>query len=97
VNSPLLTSAEPVIMKLGMHIMVPQLISSAYFINLFHQSMCLYRYQSVSLLGNGSVGTLPWQRMHATIEELLEVLFSIRSVSYEEEVYGSVCVTPCRC
>jgi hypothetical protein len=31
-------------MKLGMHIMAPEPISTAYFINPTHQSMCRYVY-----------------------------------------------------
>jgi hypothetical protein len=35
---------EPIFMKLGMYVMEPESISTAYFINLSHQSMCLYVY-----------------------------------------------------
>jgi hypothetical protein len=45
---------EPIIMKLGIYIMTPEPISTAYFINPSHQSVCLYMYP-LSLLGNGSV------------------------------------------
>jgi hypothetical protein len=34
--------SEPMCMKLGMHIMTPDPISTAYFINPSHQSVCLY-------------------------------------------------------
>jgi hypothetical protein len=34
--------AEPIFMKLGMYIMAPELISTTYFINPSHQSVCLY-------------------------------------------------------
>jgi hypothetical protein len=73
---------EPVFMKLGMYIMAPEPISTAYFINPSHQSVCLYVYPLL-LLGSGSVETLPWQQIHATIEELLDVLFSLQSVLYQ--------------
>jgi hypothetical protein len=43
----------------------------------------------LSLLGNSSVNMFPRQRIHA-IEELLDALFSIRSVSYPTRV----CVPP---
>jgi hypothetical protein len=46
-----------------------------------------------SLLGNGSVNTFPRQRILATIEELLDASFSIRSVSYQRRVRGSICVS----
>jgi hypothetical protein len=67
-------------MKLGMYIMAPEPISAAYFINPFHQSVCLYVCMFIprivarqrigkivfllSLLGNGWVKTLPLQRIH---------------------------------
>jgi hypothetical protein len=35
---------EPVVMKLGLYIMAPGPISTAYFINPSHQSVCLYVY-----------------------------------------------------
>jgi hypothetical protein len=51
---------EPVFMKLGMCIMAPEPISTSYFINPSHQSVCLYVYPLL-LLGNDSVKTLPLQ------------------------------------
>jgi hypothetical protein len=36
--------AEPIFMKFGMYIMAPEPILTAYFINLSHQSACLYMY-----------------------------------------------------
>jgi hypothetical protein len=50
---------EPIFMKLGMYIMALEPISTAYFINPSHQCVCM-----CLLLGNGSVKTLPLQRMH---------------------------------
>jgi hypothetical protein len=35
------------------------------------------------LLGNGSVNTFQRQRMHVTIEELFDAVFSVLSVSYQ--------------
>jgi hypothetical protein len=40
---------EPIFMKLGMCIMAPEPISTVYFINPFHQSVCLYLYPPPSL------------------------------------------------
>jgi hypothetical protein len=51
----------------------------SYFIKPSHQPVCL---SSLSLLGNGSIKTLPLQRMYAAIEEFVD-LFLIRSVSYQ--------------
>jgi hypothetical protein len=33
---------DPIFMKLGMYIMAPELVSTAYFINPSHESVCLY-------------------------------------------------------
>jgi hypothetical protein len=52
---------EPVFTKLDVYIMAPEPISAAYFINPSHQSVCLY---ILSLVDNGSVETLPRQRIH---------------------------------
>jgi hypothetical protein len=38
---------EPIFMKLGMYITAPEPISTAYFINPSHHSVCLYVYPSV--------------------------------------------------
>jgi hypothetical protein len=38
---------EPVFMKLGMYIMAPEPISAAYFINPWHQSVCLHVYAPI--------------------------------------------------
>jgi hypothetical protein len=62
---------EPIFMKLHMHIMVPEPISSAYFIN--PTVLCLYVY----------IARVAWNT-RATIEELL-ALFSMRSV-YQKKV-----------
>jgi hypothetical protein len=45
---------EPIFTKLGMYIMAPEPISTAYFINVY----------PLSLIGNGSVKTLPQQLIH---------------------------------
>jgi hypothetical protein len=73
---------ETIFVKLGMYIMAPEPIWTAFFINPSHQSVCLYVYP-LSLLGDGSVRTLPRQRTQAAIEELLDMSFSMRSVSYQ--------------
>jgi hypothetical protein len=48
----------------------------------------------LSLLSNVFVDRFPWQRIHETIEKMLEASFSIRSMSYQRRVYGSVCLFP---
>jgi hypothetical protein len=72
---------EAIFMKLCMYIMSPEPISTAYFINPSHQSVCLHVYPSYcckttarlsvflySVLGNVSVNTFPRQRLHTTID-----------------------------
>jgi hypothetical protein len=71
---------ELIFMKLGMYIMACEPISTAYFVNPPPISLCLYVYPAIG----------PWQRLgknvtaatntHATIEELLDASFSIRSL-----------------
>jgi hypothetical protein len=77
---------EPVFMKLSMYIMAAEPILTAYFIDPFHQSVCLYVYPRLLLLGSGSVDTFPWQRIHTPIEELLEASFYLRCVWYQRNV-----------
>jgi hypothetical protein len=48
---------EPIFIKLGMHITESESVSKPCLINLSHQSMCLH-----TLLGNGSVKSLPCSR-----------------------------------
>jgi hypothetical protein len=38
---------EPIFMKLGMYILALEPISAAYFINPFHQSVCVYVYSLI--------------------------------------------------
>jgi hypothetical protein len=82
--------SEPIFGVFGMYIMAHEPLSTAYFINPFHQSACLYVYHRVLLLGNGSVDMFPWQRIHASTEELWEASFSIESLSYHRTACGSV-------
>jgi hypothetical protein len=61
-------------MKPGMHIIEPEPISTAYFINPSHKSVCLHMYPTI----------VARQRLRknvtaATIEEFLDFSFSMRS------------------
>jgi hypothetical protein len=89
--------SKPIFLKFGMYIMAPEPISVTYFINPSHQSVCLYVYPPLWLLGNGSVDTFPWQQIHVTIEELLEASSPIWSTLYQRRVCGLVCVSPYHC
>jgi uncharacterized protein (DUF486 family) len=74
---------EPVFMKFGMYIMAPKAIATAYFINPFHQSVCLHLYPTIvarQRLGKNITSTT---NIHATIQELLKVSFSMLSVFYQ--------------
>jgi hypothetical protein len=95
--------AEPIFMKLDMYIMATEPISTTYFMNPC-VSVCVFR---LSLQSNGSVKCIPpfgarqrlgkhvpAQRIHTTIEELLDASFSVLSVSYQRRVCGSVFVSP---
>jgi hypothetical protein len=71
---------EPICMKLGMHIIAPQIISRAYFINSYHQSVCVNVYAFIvagQRLGKNVTAATNTRR---TVKELLEALFSVRSV-----------------
>jgi hypothetical protein len=97
------------LMKLAMYIMATEPVLTAYFINPFHQSVSVY-LPLLLFLGQGSVKSIPpfiarqrlnkhfpHQRIHATVEKLLDVSFCMPSVSYQRRVCGSVSVSPCHC
>jgi hypothetical protein len=76
---------EPIVMKLGMHIMAPEPISTAYLKNPSHQSVCLYVYPPIvarQRLGKNVTATTNTQ---VTIDELLDSSFSMGSVSYQRK------------
>jgi hypothetical protein len=50
---------EPIFINLGIYIMTPEPVQTAYFINPSHQCVCIL----LSLLGNASIKTLPLQRI----------------------------------
>jgi hypothetical protein len=81
---------EPIYMKFDIYVMLLEPISTAYFINPSHQSVCLCVYPRLSPLGNGSVNAFPWRSVHAAIKELFGrvVFFAVRLVSK-----GRVCVS----
>jgi hypothetical protein len=56
-------------MKLGMCIMAPEPISTAYFINAYRQSVCLYVYVARQRLGKNVAAST---NTYATTEELLD-------------------------
>jgi hypothetical protein len=66
------------LMKLGKHIMAPEPISAAYFINASHQSVCV----SPHIVARQRLGKSITKETntHATIEELSAASFSMQSV-----------------
>jgi hypothetical protein len=58
-------------------------ISTADFINVSHQSVCLYMYVITHWIGKNVTAATDKQ---ATIEQLLEVLFSMGTASYQRIV-----------
>jgi hypothetical protein len=73
-------------MKLGMYAMAPEHISVAYFINLSHYSACLYMYPPYIAREWLSKNVTVAMNAHATVEEMLDALFSVRSVSYQRNI-----------
>jgi hypothetical protein len=63
---------EQILMKLGMHmhIMEPEPISTAYFINPSHQSLCLYVRPSMVAVPWLSKNVTTASNTHTTTEEL---------------------------
>jgi hypothetical protein len=65
----------------------------ACFINVSHQSVCLDVYVASQRLGKNFTAAT---NTHETIEDLLDALFSMESVSYQRRVCGSICIFPYR-
>jgi hypothetical protein len=61
--------SEPVFMKLGMYIMAPEPISTAYFINPSHQSLYLYVYPPIVARERLGENVTTATNTRATIEE----------------------------
>jgi hypothetical protein len=76
------------LMKLGMHIMAPKPISTADFINPSYQSACLYVYPLIVALQGFRRNVTAATNTQATIEDLLEASFSMRSLSHQRKVGG---------
>jgi hypothetical protein len=85
----------PIFMKLGVYNTAPEPLSTAYFINLSHQYVCLYvnpliiarqrlgkNPPTVSRQGLGKNITAA-TKTRATIEKFLDASFSMRFVHYQ--------------
>jgi hypothetical protein len=77
---------EPIFMKLGVYIMTPEPILTAYFINPSHESVCLYVYSPIVVTQRLSKNVTVATNIHAKIEELLDASFSMLFVSYQRKV-----------
>jgi hypothetical protein len=79
---------EPVFMKLGMYIMTPEPISIAYFVNFYHQSVCLYVYSLIVAMPRLGKNVTAATKTHATIEEFLHPSFFFfdPSLSFQKKV-----------
>jgi hypothetical protein len=68
--------------------MPPEPISTAYFINPYHQSVCLYVYLFIVARQRLDKIVAAAKNIHAIIE-LLDVSFSMRSVWYQMKAISS--------
>lgn len=71
---------EPPFRALGVYIMAPDTISTMYLINSSHKSVCP-RIVAMQRLGRNVTAAT---NKLVTIQDLLEAMFSVRSVSYQE-------------
>jgi hypothetical protein len=65
------------------YIMAPAPISTAYYINPSHQSVCLYVYPPIVARQQLGKTVTAATTTHRTVEELLDASISVRSVSYQ--------------
>jgi hypothetical protein len=77
---------EPIFMKLGTCIKVAEPISVAYFLSPSHQSVCLYVYAPIVAKQQLGTNVTIATNVQTTIEELLDVSFSMQSMSYQRNV-----------
>jgi hypothetical protein len=75
-------------MKLDIYkyIMAPEPSSTAFFINPPHQSVCLHGYPSIVARQRLGKNVTVTTNTRATIEELLNALFSMGSATYQRKV-----------
>jgi hypothetical protein len=83
---------ERIFMRLGMYIIAPGSISTAYFINPSQQSVCLYVCPPIVARQRLGAHVPMAINMHKRVK-LFEASFSIRFVSYQRTLYRSVCVS----
>jgi hypothetical protein len=74
-------------MKLGMYIMANEPLSTANLTNPSHHCKATAWFSASFhlVLGNGSANMIPWQQIHATIQELFVSSFSMWSMSYQKQ------------
>jgi hypothetical protein len=74
--------SHTIFMELGMHIMAPEHISTAYFINPSHQYVCLYVYPFIVARQRLGKDITIAMSEHTTTE-LLDASSSMQSMSYQ--------------
>jgi hypothetical protein len=67
-------------MKLGVYIMAPEPVSTAYFLNPSHQPVCLYVNPSIVARQRLGKNVTAATNTHVPIEELLGMSFCMRLV-----------------
>jgi hypothetical protein len=77
---------EPIFMKLSMYIMTLEPISMTFFMHPFRQSVCLYVYSHIVIRQRLGKNFTAATNTRAAIEESLDALFSMWSVSYQRKV-----------
>jgi hypothetical protein len=76
---------ETIFMKLGMYVVAPEPISTVYFINTSHQSVCLRVYTLIVATQRICKNVTAATNTYAVVEESLDASFSMRSTSYQKE------------
>jgi hypothetical protein len=79
---------EPASMKLGMHTMAPEPISTAYFLKPSQQSVCLCVYHSIVARQRLGKNVTETTNAYAKMEEFLDASLSMRLVSYQRKLGG---------
>jgi hypothetical protein len=77
---------QQIFMNLGMYILAPEPISTAYFINPSHQSVCLYVYPPIFARQRLGKKVTMTRNTQATIEEMLDASSTVRSLSYQRNI-----------
>jgi hypothetical protein len=78
---------ETIFMKLHMNIMASKPLSTAYFINPSHQSVCLYVYATLVARQRLGKNVTAATNSHATMKDLLGLPLSVLVASFQRKVW----------